>query len=215
MAGLIDPRKIRTDLGTQMRTAMDDNVVSDYANAMERGDQFPPIVVCYDEPQDMFVLADGFHRLAAHMRVRPNDQINADQILGGAESARWISIGANRTHGLRRTNADKRNAVMAALLHHKGTNLSDRQLAEHVGVANSFVGDVRTDLEKAGVIEPVFMRDGADGKRRRLPSQKPVSEAGLIPPADSACGNCDRFDGVVCLNSKLPRAAWEIGRAHV
>jgi hypothetical protein len=109
MASLIDPQRIRTDLGTQMRVAMNEDVVREYAEAMQAGCEFPPLRAFFDEPNDWVILADGFHRLAAHNKVRPNDQIPVELVLGTAEDAQWESIGANKSHGLRRTNEDKRN----------------------------------------------------------------------------------------------------------
>ncbi len=64
----IDPNLIRTDLGTQVRLAVDD-----YASAMRRGDDFPAILVFYDKENDRYILVDGFHRLSAHKMARPGD----------------------------------------------------------------------------------------------------------------------------------------------
>jgi hypothetical protein len=46
----------------------------------------------------------------------------------------------------RRSNEDKRKAVVAALQHPKGAKLSDRQIAEHCGVSSMFVGKCRDEL---------------------------------------------------------------------
>jgi len=50
--------------------------------------------------------------------------------------------------GVHRTNADKRNAVKAALLHPHGCYLSNRQIAKHVGVSPDTVRRVRRELER-------------------------------------------------------------------
>jgi len=50
---------IRVDMGTQTRETVDDDVVQEYAEAMEAGAVFPPIVVFYVEAQGEYVLADG------------------------------------------------------------------------------------------------------------------------------------------------------------
>ena len=65
MTMLIDPKRIRTDLGTQMRVAINDDVVKEYAESMQAGTVLPPLRAYFDEPNDMIILADGFHRLAA------------------------------------------------------------------------------------------------------------------------------------------------------
>ncbi|MDR1384648.1 MAG: hypothetical protein LBJ67_12520 [Planctomycetaceae bacterium] len=158
MPTLIDPKLIRTDLETQSRIALNEEIVKEYAEAMEAGTVFPAILVFYDEPHDQFILAEGFHRLAAHNKVKPNEMILAEQRLGTIDDARWASIGANQSHGLRRTNADKRNAVKQALLHPKGENLSDRQIGQHVGVHHDTVGKIRHELESTGEIRQIENR---------------------------------------------------------
>lgn len=47
---------IRLDPSTQVRLKTDNEVVTDYAEAMERGDQFPPVVVFFDG--EVYWLAD-------------------------------------------------------------------------------------------------------------------------------------------------------------
>ena len=57
---------IRCDGGTQPREAINDAVVSEYAERIAEGDSFPPVTVYYDGSD--YWLADGFHRVAASMR---------------------------------------------------------------------------------------------------------------------------------------------------
>ena len=65
------------------------------------------------------------------------------------EEAQWASLAVNARHGLRRTNADKRHAIMKALVHPKSAGLSARQLAEHIGVHHSTVADYLNEREGA------------------------------------------------------------------
>ena len=51
-------------------------------------------------------LADGFHRLEAHRQVGFRD-IEVDLKLGTKRGAILYAVGANASHGLRRTPADK------------------------------------------------------------------------------------------------------------
>ena len=62
MADLLSLERIRTE-GTQVRVALSETVIREYAEAIEQGDEFPPIEVYYDETA--YWLADGFHRLQA------------------------------------------------------------------------------------------------------------------------------------------------------
>ena len=160
----IDPKKIRTDLNTQIRVELSEETVAEYAELMERNTKFPPILVYYDGTIREYVLADGFHRLAAHQRVRPSEQIAVKVKNGTVDEARWASIGSNKDHGLRRTNADKHNAVTQALMHPEGAGKSDRKIAEYVGVSHTSVQNVRASLESGGKICHLTRRQGKDGK---------------------------------------------------
>jgi hypothetical protein len=180
MPTTLEPRLIHTDLDTQIRVEINNDVVKDYAEAMEAGNVFPPLLVYFDEPNNRYILVDGFHRLAAHRRLHPNDAISVKLELGTLDDARWASIGANLDHGIRRTNADKRNASVQALKHPKGAELSDRQIAEHVGVHHDTVSRIRRDLELTGEIRQSNFRTGLDGRTintsrigSSAPSQKP------------------------------------------
>ena len=160
----IDPKKIRTDLNTQIRVELSEETVAEYAELMERNTKFPPILVYYDGTIREYVLADGFHRLAAHQRVRPTEQIVVKVKNGTVDEARWASIGSNKDHGLRRTNADKHNAMMQALMHTNGEKKSNRQLAAYVGVAESSIRILRKELETTAQIAQSNFREGRDGR---------------------------------------------------
>lgn len=98
--------------GTQARAALSDIVISEYVEALTRGDAFPPIDVYFDA--SVYWLADGFHRLQATKHTG-RDTITAHVHSGGKREAILHAVGANETHGLRRTNADRRNAVRMLL----------------------------------------------------------------------------------------------------
>jgi len=168
----IDPKRIRTDLGTQARVQTDTSVVEEYSAAMLRGDQFPPIQVFHDLDSDMLILVDGFHRLAAHLQARPDEDIDVIIQEGTLSDARWMSFAVNATHGLRRSTADKRRIIIEALRHEKGNNLSNRQIADHVGVDHKTVAAVRHDLESSGEIPHLHCREGKDGKAYAVKNTK-------------------------------------------
>ena len=187
MTSKIDPKLILTDCGTQLRLEMNESVIAEYAEAMERGDEFPAILVFYDEAGNHFILVDGFHRYHAHMRAKPNDPILAEQHMGTIEDAIWESLAANKSHGLRRSNADKRNAIKAALLHPKGASLSDRQIALHVGVDGKTVAVMRQELELTAEIPQSNIRCGSDG---RVINTKNI---GTKPSSSESCSHCLNF----------------------
>lgn len=104
--------QIRIDGGTQPRVEISQEVVSDYADQLRSGEEFPPVTVFFDGVA--YWLADGFHRYHAH-RSAGRDAISADVQDGGLREAILFSVGANSEHGLRRTNADKHKAVETML----------------------------------------------------------------------------------------------------
>src|SRR5688500_4610428 len=61
-------------------------------------------------------------------------------------SGTYAANKGQETVGLRRTNEDKRRAVEAALRHPKAAKLSDRQIAEHVGVSHDMVNRLRKSI---------------------------------------------------------------------
>lgn len=131
---------IRTDGGTQTRAAISQDAVSDYADAVQAGTKLPPVTVFHDG--STYWLADGFHRYEAAKRLEAIE-IDADVKQGERRDAVLYSVGANATHGLRRTNEDKRRAVALLLEDAEWSQWSDREIAKRAGVGNKFVGDTR------------------------------------------------------------------------
>lgn len=146
---------IRVDGGTQPRAVLDFDAIEDYAEAMSAGMKFPPVVVFYDG--ESYWLADGFHRVKAAYAAG-FDTVRCDVHQGTIEEAQWYSFGANRTNGLRRTTQDKQRAVKAALIHGRGSALSDRQIARHVGVDQKTVSNWRRQLEASEEIPQIAAR---------------------------------------------------------
>lgn len=153
--------RIVLDAGTQMREQVNEAVIADYIEAL---DALPPIRVMR-VGKSRLVLVDGFHRFYAHKRAG-RDSIEIEIAEGSTISeARFEAARANARHGLRRSNADKRLAVLAVLGLYP--NLSDREIASHVGVSHPLVGTVRREIadevpERDGVPEEIDA-DDADG----------------------------------------------------
>lgn len=131
---------IRFDGGTQSRACISEQVVADYADAMLAGDQFPPIVVFFDGAA--YWLADGFHRYQAYVRAKVKS-VAADIRQGTQRDAILFSVGANASHGLRRTNDDKRRAVLTLLSDKEWSKWSDREIARHCVVDHKTVAGLR------------------------------------------------------------------------
>jgi hypothetical protein len=150
---------INTTAGTQLRAAINSEIISEYAERMAGGDTFPPVILFGDKPP--YLLADGFHRELAARQCALTD-IMADIRPGGLADATVYAITANRSHGLRLTAADKRSIVTAALA--QWPQRSDRQIAAECGVSPTTVGSVRSTVQMDS-----STRIGSDGKERRMP----------------------------------------------
>jgi hypothetical protein len=90
-------------------------------------------------------LADGFHRLRAFIAA-DRETIPADVRQGTRRDAILYSVGANETHGLRRTNDDKRRAVLTLLNDAEWSKWSDREIARQCAVHFNYVGRLRKDV---------------------------------------------------------------------
>lgn len=133
--------EIKIDGGTQSRAALNEAVVAEYAEAIQAGASLPPVVVFFDGSAHW--LADGFHRFHAH-RKAASEAIEADVRAGTKRDAILHSVGANASHGLRRTNEDKRRAVLTLLRDAEWGKWSDNKVAQACGVSVPFVGAQRS-----------------------------------------------------------------------
>lgn len=173
--------QITIDDAMQARVQVDDSIVEEYAELMRAGHNFPSVEVVHDAKAKKHYVVDGFHRLAAARRAGIKT-IGAIVTDGSMDEARWLSCGANKNHGLRRTNADKRKAVRAALM--ARPELSDTVLASHVGVSNGTVGNYRAELAEAGVIRDVQVRTGLDGRQNDIKKNNEARKARIAALAE-------------------------------
>jgi hypothetical protein len=134
---------IRIDGGTQPRTAISEETVANYAEHM-RGlaAQFPPIVVFFDGVDHW--LADGFHRYHAGQQIG-RKKLAAIVHEGTRRDAVLFAACANQTHGLQRTNADKRKAVLTLLDDEEWRTWSAREIARRCGVSSTLVDDLKAE----------------------------------------------------------------------
>jgi len=175
---------IRVDGETQPRAKIDNATVSEYAEELLAKKKFPPLEVYHDGCT--YWLADGFHRFFAFQRIKAH-QVDADVIAGTLQDAQWASLNKNHSHGLRRTNEDKRKAVETALK--MRSEMSDRALADWCGVSDHFVGNIREQIEvqvrtvrTCQPSEEAPKRIGKDGKSYPAPPMPPTEDGGKIVP---------------------------------
>lgn len=122
---------IRIDGETQPRAELNQDVIADYAQQMNNGDRFPSIVVFHDGSD--YWLADGFHRYHA-AKKNEYQVIKSDVKQGTRRDATLYSLGANNSHGLRRTNTDKKRVIETCLKDAEWSKWSNREIARHCAV---------------------------------------------------------------------------------
>jgi protein gp37 len=135
--------RITLDQDIQPREEIDHDVVSEYADDYKAGVAFPPVSVFHDGTT--YWLSDGYHRYYG-AREAGISAIEALVTKGGKREAMLQSVGCNATHGVRRTNDDKRRAVLRLLKDKEWARWSDREIAKRCAVSNHFVADVRRNV---------------------------------------------------------------------
>lgn len=198
--------KIRVDSGLQARCQIDDATVEAYAQALRDQEDLPAVVV-YDDGSGEYWLADGFHRDRAH-RAAGMETIKAVVTKGSRRDALLYAIGANSQHGLRRTNADKRKAVMMLLDDPEWGKWSDRKLAKLAAVSNVFVSKLREEKAPKQAnktpLSPVNglqeTKESEKGKPGNSSTQQ-TAPGSVSPPAvadekDSKCDSTPKQDSL-------------------
>ena len=159
------------DLGspasTHVRLEIHSGTVEEYADLLKEGQEFPPITVF--RTAGKLYLADGFHRVAAHLAAG-RTHIRANVHDGGAHDALWFELGANAHHGRRLERGELRRAVGLAL--DRNPAASAKLIADHVGCSSSLVSNVRKER----------VRDA--GGPGSVP--EPAGAVGASQPGDSA-----------------------------
>lgn len=170
--------QIETKTTLQPRATMNFIIVEDYATDMKEGQTFPPLDVVFDG--EVYWLWDGYHRKKAAEQIGLTE-INIRVTEGDLEHAEWLALGANKTHGFRRKNEDKRRAVELALRHPEARGLSSRNLASHCGVSHKFIDNIRLTVN-----DSQSKRTGKDGRTINTANigrtPKPKTAAANIAP---------------------------------
>ena len=136
---------IRIDGGTQAREELNQEAVADYAEKMRDGEVFPPVSVFFDGSE--YWLVDGFHRYFA-TKSNGKTSIDCDVENGTLKEAVRFSWKANGKRGLPLNPNDHRKIILAMLKDEETKKMSNRQIAEYVGVSHSTVNRVKSSLEQ-------------------------------------------------------------------
>lgn len=127
---------IRTDGKTQPRSALDQSLVSELAHSLRNGETLPPVDVFYDGESHW--LADGFHRLQAHVNVGRRE-IAAVVHAGDAREAFILALARL---GNKPLTLDEKRAAAARLIA-EWPDYSDRRIARLTGLSHPTVSELR------------------------------------------------------------------------
>ncbi len=144
---LVPLAQIRTE-GLQVRAETNRAHVDDLMELL--GDEgtwpatLPPVIVFFDGK--VYHLADGHHRCQAAQEAGCTE-IPCEVHSGEWTAALWHALGANASHGLRRTAEDRRNAILTA--YRLNPHLSNRAIAKACKVDEKLVRYHLAECRKA------------------------------------------------------------------
>jgi hypothetical protein len=96
-------------------------------------------------PTPRYYLVDGFHRVEAAKQAGITELPFIEKS-GTYREALLFSLSVNATHGLRRSNADKRKVVTTLLQDSEWSQWSDRVIAKQCKVSHTFVAKLRNQV---------------------------------------------------------------------
>lgn len=151
----------------------------------ERGEKIaaPALaLVVFSEGDGVYWLAEGFHRHGAAVQAGL-ETVACEVRSGGLREAILHSVGANATHGVRRSIADRRRAVailleddLVAIDPETGNPWSDREIARRCAVDHKTVARVREDYLGKSPDEPRAVFRGGTVYEMK-PRQRPADSA--------------------------------------
>jgi hypothetical protein len=168
--------------------------VKEYAEAMERGEDFPPVRVVEDGKTRWLV--DGFHTLAAYVRLGKT-MVPVETIEGNLEVAHREAWKANSRRGAEYTPGDKRNKLLDLFRWQEWYDKPLREVAELTSISEHHCRNVRRDAPvpefgfSATVTEnqPLMRSEeesDEEATEESLPEEQPKRKRGRPPGGTAA-----------------------------
>jgi uncharacterized ParB-like nuclease family protein len=165
------------DQKLQSRTEINEQTIEEYADAIKLGDEFPSVLAYFDGVH--YYLTDGYHRYHAHKRAE-KVSILCTVVNGTFRDAVLHATGVNSKHGMRRTHADKRKAVMTLLDDFEWSDWSNAEIARQCGVSPTFVANLR---DSGGPAEVKYKTAGGNVATKAKAPGRAAKEPELKEPA--------------------------------
>jgi hypothetical protein len=163
---------IEATAATQVRTMLHKDIITSYQEDLENGAIFPALVVFAEKGSERYILADGFHRLYAMVNAG-REFVEVEVHDGGLHDALVYALGANTGHGLRRTNADKVNAVKLALKDPELSQLTQREIADVCRVDRQTVRRVG-QRDTGGDVSKTPKNEGGEAEDNKPENNRPT-----------------------------------------
>jgi len=167
----VTPRDLVLDSRYQPRVAIDTELVKEYAELMRSGWGTFPAVEVFRIGKELYVV-DGFHRVKAALQAKVA-KIPANIRQGTPDDALLFCVRANSTHGLRRSNEDKRRAVEMLLDHPIFSGYGSKKIAGLAGVSSPMVIDLKR--KRAGE------KTTTEKRRARGVDSTPTQQSAEVP----------------------------------
>ena len=170
----------------QSRAEINEQTIEDYADAIKMGDEFPPVLTYFDGIS--YYLTDGYHRYHAHKKAGKAG-ITCEVVNGTFTDAVLKATSVNSKHGMRRTYADKRKAVMTLLDDFEWSQWSNAEIARHCGVSPTFVANLRDsgtpdEVKYKTATGKVMTKAKAPGKAKEPELKEPAKQEPPEPKAE-------------------------------
>ena len=207
---MLELSKIRIDGGTQPREVIDEAVIQEYADALMDGATLPPIDVFFDGIH--YWLADGFHRYFAYKKAE-HKEVNPTIHNGTQRDAIFFSVGANATHGLRRTKADKIQAIRTVLEDVEYSDATDEVIGKLCKLSRFSVNRLRKEMgieKKAQVVTRNGTTYTREQPAKEVKPEKPSKPEKPAKPAKPAKEVAPPTIEVVFEDSKTEELATQV-----
>lgn len=162
----VEIAEIAIDQAIQVRLeGLNDEQVRAWAEAMEQGTEFPPIIL-FEGEDGVKWMGDGFHRLEA-ARLAGLAVIRAEIRPGGYAAAYSYAEEANLKHGQRLSRESLKAVLWRRLARdHEWARLSEREVARQLGVSHPTIAAWKKEyFQSTGKSFPVReKRESADGR---------------------------------------------------
>lgn len=205
---MLELSKIVLDPSVTARVERPADKVAEYAQEMEDEASFPP-VVCYNDGQRVY-LVDGWIRYLAAKKLG-RKAIAAEVRVGSRKEMRLFASASNASHGLQRTLADRRLAVLITL--EEEPTWTVHRVSSHCRVSLGLTTGIVEVKRRMPAVPPaeVAGKSARELLNKPKPAPKPTPKPAPAASANPWVGTLDAKardeDEVPATRSTVPTAA--------